>query len=278
MGARYGSAASSSEGSPGDFFQHYESVTRKEYETAVEKDIPIYILIERSVYAEYETYKNNRENKSIVYAHVNSVNVFRLVEQIFAQKRNNPVQTFEKHQDIEIWLREQWAGLFKDLLSRRSETKQIASLSDQVDSLAESNKTLKKYLEEVLKASPVANASQIIDEEEQRLTEVERKLHFSTSRAFKNAHTVGVDLDNGIEILKTSKSVDEIIHRLFSSSKLDVFYRAIVLDDIANPNNISSLNEARSIIDAPPLPPLTEAQLSELREQYAKINMGSPKY
>ena len=151
IGGRYGSAASGEQQKLStSFYTRYESITKREYETAVTRGVPIYILIDRSVYAEYGTYCQNRDNTNTKYAHVDSVNVFRFIEEILAQPRNNPVHTFERHSDIEGWLREQWAGLFKEMVSRRSEQTQLASLDSQVKELANVNTTLKRYLEVVM--------------------------------------------------------------------------------------------------------------------------------
>jgi hypothetical protein len=114
VGGRYGSEATSVEKKPPrSFFDQYDSITRNEYETAVGRDIPIYILIEAGVYSEYQTFLRNKDNSSITYAHVDSVNVFHLIEDILARPRNNPIHTFERFADIESWLREQWAGMFR---------------------------------------------------------------------------------------------------------------------------------------------------------------------
>src|ERR1700683_3343778 len=53
LGGRYGSEVSSGSKKPKDFFDRYESITKKEYSSAIDKDIPVYILIEKAVYAEY---------------------------------------------------------------------------------------------------------------------------------------------------------------------------------------------------------------------------------
>ena len=52
------------------FYEAYESVTKTEYWLVNEKDIQIYILINISVDAEYQTYLKNPQNTSITYAHV----------------------------------------------------------------------------------------------------------------------------------------------------------------------------------------------------------------
>ncbi len=107
IGGRYGSPASAEEAAPSeDFFDRYASITKREYESAVEREIPIYILVDRAVYTEYETFKRNRGKEYITYAHVDSVNVFLLIDEIFNQARNNPLHQFDRHTEIAAWLRE----------------------------------------------------------------------------------------------------------------------------------------------------------------------------
>lgn len=53
VGGRYGSEMSSGKSPiPKAFYDRYNSITRGEYRAAIERDVPIYVLIERSVYAE----------------------------------------------------------------------------------------------------------------------------------------------------------------------------------------------------------------------------------
>jgi hypothetical protein len=151
VGGRYGSEASATKtDDTKSFYDRYNSITREEYRSAVERDIPVYILIERGVYAEYETYLRNKDNVGITYAHVDSVNIFQLIEGILVQPRNNPIQQFDRYGEIETWLREQWSGLFQELLQRMKSQAQLSGLQDQVTQLSELNKTLKVYLEEVV--------------------------------------------------------------------------------------------------------------------------------
>jgi len=54
---------------PKDFYQRYDSITKQEYKSALEGDIPICNLIEKSVYADFETYlRANKGNQGVVYA------------------------------------------------------------------------------------------------------------------------------------------------------------------------------------------------------------------
>lgn len=173
IGGRYGSESSGGgKRKSADFYERYESVTKKEFEEAIRKDIPVYVLIEQSVHSEYHTYLRNKNSNDITYAHVDSVNIFRFIEQILTLPRNNPTQTFEKFSDIENWLREQWAGLFRELLRRMSEQKKFAELSHQVDGLKEINNTLKTYLESVMRVVSPDESTRLIESESKRLTEI----------------------------------------------------------------------------------------------------------
>ena len=170
VGGRYGSERSGSEKLPKDFFTRYDSITKEEYKNAVKQNIPIYILVEKSVNAEYQTFLQNLDNTKMRYAHVDSVNVFYLIQEIFSQPCNNPVHYFDSYSEIEGWLRDQWSGLFKELLKRRSNQQQLASLSTQVAELGELNKTLKRYLEKVVsEVIPKEESASLIKSEDKRL-------------------------------------------------------------------------------------------------------------
>jgi hypothetical protein len=175
IGGRYGSAASTSDARDhAEFYEKYESITRKEFEAAQEADVPTFILVDSAVSAEYRTYLKNRDNDRVIYAHVDSAGIFRLLETIFERVRNNPVFNFDRATQIEAWLREQWAGLFRELLRARSQQRQLAALNAQVMDLKSVNETLKTYLEAVLNKVNPDQSDEIIKDEEARLREQRR--------------------------------------------------------------------------------------------------------
>ena len=144
---RHGSEKSKTKnGNKKDFYDRYDSITKEELNNAIKNDIPIYILIEKNVYSDYENYVLNKDNDKIKYAHVDSINIFELIDQILSLKRNNPIFQFDKYTDIENWLREQWSGLFRELLKRIKIQKEISSLNVEETNLSEINETLKKNL------------------------------------------------------------------------------------------------------------------------------------
>lgn len=260
VGGRYGSqATTSATGEPDrdkQFYDRYESITKMEYKSAVEADIPVYILIEGPVYAEYWTYLRNKDKTGFEYAHADSVNVFRFIEEILAQRRNNPVQGFEKPSDIEDWLREQWAGRFRDLLRQRSSQQQIASLAAQVQALSELNVTLKTYLEEVIKtvSADKGKAENLITTESERLDEAKRlaelennglvkwlmaSFHLSLSeivRALRECHSLEEFLTSGLPDVPPEEAT-----RLLRLGTLDVV--------------VGDANQARRALGLPPWTP-----------------------
>lgn len=170
IGGRYGSQTSETmTDDKKTFYDRYESITKTEFAHAIEIDIPVYILIERVVYADYETFQRNKTNETINYAHADSVNVFLLIADILGKGRNNPYQQFDRYSDIESWLREQWAGRFRDFLKGSSGQTQLASLAEQVRSLTEISTTLKRYMEQVVTKLEPDEAKELIENEEKRL-------------------------------------------------------------------------------------------------------------
>ncbi|MBX3418853.1 MAG: DUF4062 domain-containing protein [Pirellulaceae bacterium] len=261
IGGRYGSSASREMRDPSKlFFDRYESVTKLEHDEAVKRDIPIYILVESPVYAEYQTYLRNKDSKSISYAHVDSVNVFILLEEILNRRRNNPVKTFERFSDIESWLREQWAGLFREFLHRTSSQQQIAALTDQVAALQEVSGTLKRYLEAVVtKLSPDASAA-LIRQEETRLSELKALNELRDNNWMK--HTLrmtrlhsesGMSLEDVRDAIARSKSFVD-----FGTQINDALGSETIGADLADILNHSErarkdFNDVRIVLGLPPL-------------------------
>lgn len=257
IGGRYGSEVSSEKHeNVRVFYDRYESITKREYESASERDLPCYILVEKSVYAEYETFKNNRGNNSIVYAHVDSINIFHFLDGILSRPRNNPVYQFERHTDIQSWLRDQWAGLFRDLLSKKSESKQIANLAEQVAGLSSVSTTLKRYLENVIsKVGENDEAStQIIQSEELRLEEDrQRRAALKVGVVSELIDTYEFTEDQALDPFRSAKSINELVQRIceYSGGRL---IEAKVIDHWRNNSEaIDDVNLVRGILNLPRL-------------------------
>ena len=256
IGGRYGSSASSDvRNLSSNFYEKYNSITKKEYDSARVRDIPIYILIEHNVYSEYQTYLKNIETSGIHYAHVESVNVFELIRDILSRRKNNPFHTFEKSSEIEMWLKEQWAGLFRELLQRMSNQKQIETLSSQVHRMGEINNTLRKYLEEVMiKVSPTNEAQTLIDRESERLGVIDQIEQLKNNAFFQKAYIFS-EADPVLfrEALLDSNTFKEFAEKFGALTRNDNIIRETLYfhnDTTA----IKELNEARKTIGESPFP------------------------
>lgn len=258
MGGRYGTEASSPKAKNKSL--DYNSITRSEYDTASRNHIPTYILIEKGVYAEYQTYKNNRENSSIKYAHVDNVNIFKLIDDIHSKTNNNPIFSFEKYNEIEEWLRDQWAGLFKDFLIKRGNLKKFESLQNQIQNLENLSDTFKNYLETLLKESKVENNDSIINKENEKLKLARFKQLFSTNVDFNYLlETTNFDDMKIKEIytaIKNSRSIDELFKNLHSLKLPFKEEHEIMLNNaILEKNEFlnENINKFMATIDLPPL-------------------------
>lgn len=272
VGGRYGSESSTESKTPKDFFDRYESITKKEYDSAADKDIPIYVLIERAVHAEYQTFIRNKNMTGIKYAHVDSVNVFLLIENILAKPRNNPVQTFEKFEDIQAWLREQWAGLFRELLRRQSQQQQLAGLSQQVIQLKETNETLKKYLEAVMRGENKQTTTKLIESEHKRLTNVRQLESLANNRwvEWLTRRADGIDVPTIAEALRHASGFEDSVKRLPLFPDQEAVAERIVTTLRDNGEARADLNAARAILHLPPFE-TPDDWLEELRKHVKQL-------
>jgi hypothetical protein len=222
VGGRYGSEKSGSTTAKerSGFFERYDSITKQEYRSALASDIPIYILVESAVYAEYRTFTQNRGNEGIVFAHVDSINVFHLLDEILGQRRNNPVHTFDHYNEIEAWLREQWAGLFRELLKRSSNQQQLASLQAQVGELAEINQTLRRYLEEVVSKVAPDKSANLIQSESHRLEEAQKKERIRNNMLLSSiTGALSLSFDSAYEALQAAADPEDFADRVGALTK-----------------------------------------------------------
>jgi hypothetical protein len=256
VGGRYGSEASTTAGidSKG-FYERYESITRKEYESALERGIPIYILIDKFVYSEYETFKQNRDNQTIKYAHVDSVNVFGFIDYILSRPRNNPVYQFELSSEIELWLRDQWAGLFRELIRARTDRAQISSLAAQVADLTNVSSTLKRYLEEVVERvlGDKREAREIIDEEDAKLATSRVLAELATLSPIKDLKVHGVSTKAARDAFTKANTLDDLAKRIETATNRKIVAKNVISYWRENPDIAENMNQVRKVLNLSPL-------------------------
>lgn len=264
IGGRYGSEISENGNDKGKekaFFDRYESVTKQEYLSALERDIPCYILVDASVDAEYQTYLKNKGNKKIEYAHVDSVNIFHFIEEIREKQKNNPIKLFNRYSEIENWLREQWAGLLKELIDRMSKQQQFQDLNTKVVELSETSETLKRYLEDVISKVSTEKevAISLIKQENERLREAKEEAEFLSYSYVKH---LNANHDLAVPAIKKS---------LVESSSYREFLVKVFPDEMescaVSLRAFREINGARGHFD---LEIFSRSELDDLREEYEK--------
>lgn len=258
VGGRYGTEASGEQATPPrTFFERYESITKKEFESALDRDIPIYVLVESNVYSEYQTYLRNKKAKDIVYAHVDSVNVFQFIEEILSKPRNNPTHTFERFSDIESWLREQWAGYFRELLQRQSQQQQLSALGAQVSELKAVNETLRKYLEAVMTGITPDDSSRLIESEQRRLKELERNERIKENSWCQHALRNGEKtFEQFLEAMTKSTSFTDFTKRMSAGKGSEETDRKRFLETLLHIEEARrDFNQVRKILGLKPIRP-----------------------
>lgn len=181
IGGRYGSSSSKSRDDIDEkICRIYKSVTMNEYRSARDKDIPIFVFVDKNVYSEYRTYRENFGNAcNINYAYVDNVKVFELLDEINSQQRNNPIKEFDKFEDIANWLKEQWAGLFAEYLQKQQDQKILSNISEKIEELSQVSKTLKEYTESIMKKVEPDNFQKIIRDENEKIELLNKRLFLS---------------------------------------------------------------------------------------------------
>jgi len=258
LGGRYGSEKSANRTEKEkEFFDRYDSVTKEEYKVAREQDIPIYIFIEKAVFADYEMFQKNRDNKSVIYPHVDSVNTLMLIEEILKQPRNNPIQKFERYTEIEEWLRSQWAGLFRDLLRSRSKDKQLLALESQVRELGALNQTLKSYLEHIV-TKVVPKPEEIIRQEDQKLLKAAQMTKFVMNPFVRHLHEDhSMTVNTLVDVFRRSSTIEELCKNLDSEGLHECYASDL---DMIEKSEVEDINEARKSLNLEAFPPIATRQ------------------
>lgn len=257
IGGRYGSPASGesrklSISDKEKQYEHYNSITRNEYLRAREQDIPIYIFVEKGVLAEFQTFRHNRD-KEIRYAHVDSVNIFKLLEDILSQPRNNFVREFATADDITSWLRDQWAGLLSHFITQRRDGATVGQIRGQIESLTSVVQALKTYSEQVLR-----NVSKDQDESEQIIAKVHKDLksrHIFNSlnhvRSLANLMDFGLEREVVIAALTKAESYVELDELLDLAMQAKGWEAMSLLDNFLMDRD--AIDDVREASGLPPL-------------------------
>lgn len=152
IGKNYGNAIHEDEGKKREG-ENYISITKREYETAVESKIPISVFVDKSVDIEYELYKKNKENLSkynppLEFNQVENVGVFDFLNSLGPVFRKK----FDKIEDIEKFILNQVSGMVYEYLEskKNGEKTFLNEINDLRAQTGVINSLVEKMIENIL--------------------------------------------------------------------------------------------------------------------------------
>jgi hypothetical protein len=89
-----------------------------------------YSVCERVGQQWYQTYLKNKDLPGLSFGYVDDSRVYRFLEEIHGLPNNNPITPFGSAQEIVLFLREQWAGMFQRFLQNQGRQKEVQIIRD----------------------------------------------------------------------------------------------------------------------------------------------------
>ncbi len=144
IGGRYG----------GQYKDTDRSITNAEYLEAVKAKVPIFALVERGVYDQYRVYRSNKDNPDIdptkiTYPSVDSTNIFGFIEEVQTQTVNNALVPFSDFEEMQSYLRQQWASMMYRFLTSESEAKRFG---DTLSAISQATEKIEFFTRQVVKS------------------------------------------------------------------------------------------------------------------------------
>ena len=118
------------------------SITMEELRAAIKNKKKIYIFIAKDVYIENKTYIQNKDSGKFRPAYADDIKIHQFIEELKQTVKNNPIESFETTADIIQSLKNQFAGLFQNLLARDASLTEAKTAYD----LQESTEIFKSLL------------------------------------------------------------------------------------------------------------------------------------
>lgn len=119
------------------------SITMEELRAAIKNKKKIYIFIAKDVFIENRTYIQNKGLGDFKPAYADDIKIHQFIEELQETVKNNPIESFETTTDIINSLRNQFAGLFQNLLSRDASLTEAKTAYD----LQETTENFKELLQ-----------------------------------------------------------------------------------------------------------------------------------
>jgi hypothetical protein len=214
-------------------YEDYNSITQKEYEIAHNKEIPIFIFVEKNVLSEYRTYKENINNITINYAHVDNINIFKLIDNIYSKPKNNYIVGFENLDDITDWLKEQWAGMFADCLTKKSDKNNIDTIQSKINELSSVVNSLQEYTKALMLDKTPEEKRELISEQ----TKAEYFSKFTNNRLISFIRNTLIPFQLNSNLSESNKPFEDYNKILFddfnSTDSFEEFIKSIKNNDLA---------------------------------------------
>lgn len=144
VGGRYGSLASEQKEK---YEEQYISITRKEYDTARRKGIPVMVFVEQNVFAEYKTYIANQKKMpdGFKYAFVDDARIFEFISNL----EQGAIKIFSKIDDIEHYFSHQIAGMLLSYLKDLQDKKSDIEIKNAVDEIKVVSQSMQEMINSI---------------------------------------------------------------------------------------------------------------------------------
>lgn len=235
------------------------SITNAEYKEAINNKIPIFTLVEDAVLNQSFVYEENKLNEDIdetkiKYPAVDNTKIFEFMNEVRNNSYNNSIVPFKNFNDIEMFLKHQWAGMLFSFLMEKNREKKA---EEQFNYLKDISNKIEMMSNQILKSvgTPKAKLIKILYE----IIESEKKLLQMRNKSFIEFKG---NEDELYEILKNEKYLEYI---------KPMYKNIIILENIENDEyeeddgsiTISKVNEMGLTIK--------KSYLEEKEDLYKKI-------
>lgn len=120
IGSKFGSKSSRNE----------LSVTMNEIQNAIKHKKKVYIFVAKDVFIENKTYEQNKDNTSFKSAYTDDLRIHAFILELRTNVKIHVVESFETTDDIVRILKNQFAGLFQNLLARDASVTESKTVLD----------------------------------------------------------------------------------------------------------------------------------------------------
>ena len=248
VGGRYGSLASEQKEK---YEKQYISITRKEYETARRKGIPIMVFVEQNVFAEYKTYMANQKKlpDGFKYAFVDDARIFDFISSL----EQGAIKIFGKIDDIEHYFSHQIAGMLLIHLKELQDKKAEVEIKNAVDEI----KVVSQSMQEMINSI----AERILSKDQGKYKDLLRKQNESLIDFFIELVDQNITIEKNGHIFKDQEAYNCAIN------VCDIFYKLIFNETVITEINDNNFVERHKLLHE-----LQQNCASQVKEKYSDID------